>query len=494
VYPEAGNIGGGGFIVTHFANGTNASLDFREEAPAAASRDMFLDAKGNVTDASVIGHRAAGIPGAVAGLWAAHQKFGVLPWKTLVEPAIALARDGFIVDAELAASVADAAPRLAKFSASAALFLPDGKPIANGSRFRNPELATVLQRIADNGPDGFYRGETARLIAEEMKRGGGLITEADLAQYQAKWREPVQFDYRGHRVISMPPASSGGITLALIANILDGYPMATMGWHSTAGLHVMTEAMRRAFADRNEFMGDPDFVNVPFARLTSQQYADSLRATIDMQHATPSRAIRPGLAQRPESSHTTHFSIVDEKGNAVAMTTTINDLYGSAVTVAGTGIVLNDEMDDFTSKPGEPNMYGLVQGAANAIAPHKRMLSAMTPTIVLDNAGAPLLITGARGGPHIITAVAQVMFNVIDFGMEIGNAVHAPRIHMQHLPDVLYFEPNGLSKRAVDELTAMGHTVDGKSTYVGNAPAILRRNGVWTAVPDPRSGGAARGY
>ncbi len=494
VYPEAGNVGGGGFIVAHFANGTAASLDFREEAPGRASRDMFLDGAGEVTDASVIGHRASGVPGAVAGLWAAHQRFGSKPWASLIAPAIALAQDGFAVDAELAGSVRDAEPRLKQFSASAALFLPNGQPLVQGSMFRNPDLAAVLRRISERGPAGFYAGETADLIVAEMQRGGGLISHADLKNYRAKWRDPVQFEYRGRRVISMPPASSGGLTLGLIANQLEGYPLREMGWHSTASLHVTAEAMRRAFADRNEFLGDPDFVRVPAARLTSQRYADSLRATIDIDRATASAAVRPGLGVAAEGNHTTHFSIVDAMGNAVAMTTTINDLYGSAVTIAGAGIVMNDEMDDFTSKPGAPNMYGLVQGAANAIVPGKRMLSAMTPTIVLDTDGSPLLITGARGGPRIITAVAQVLINVIDYGFDIGMAVYAPRIHHQHLPDALTFEPRGLTDAQIQALRALGHTVEQRTGYVGTAPSILRRNGVWTAIPDPRTGGTAKGY
>jgi gamma-glutamyltranspeptidase/glutathione hydrolase len=493
VYPEAGNVGGGGFIVAHLANGKNIALDFREEAPAGATRDMFLDAKGAVTEASVTGHRASGVPGSVAGLWAAHGKYGKLPWKTLLAPAIRLARNGFTVDRAFSASIIGEAARLQKFDASAALFLHDGKAPTPGSQFSNPELAAVLQRIADSGADGFYKGETARLIAAEMRRGGGLITMQDLAHYRAKWREPGVFDYRGHRIIAMPPATSGGITLALIANTLEGYPLASMGWHSAASLHVIAEAMRRAFADRNALLGDPDFVNVQQQRLTSQRYADSLRATIDLAHATPSSSIRPGLGRTPEPTHTTHFSIVDAAGNALAMTTTINDLFGSAVTVRGAGIVLNDEMDDFTSKPGEPNMYGLVQGTANAIQPGKRMLSAMTPTIVLDTDGKVMLVTGARGGPHIITAVAQVILNVIDYGFDVGAAVDAPRIHHQHLPDEILAEPNGLSAAVIDSLKARGHKVNSNGGYVGTAPTILRRNGVWTAVPDPRTGGLALG-
>jgi gamma-glutamyltranspeptidase/glutathione hydrolase len=494
VYPEAGNIGGGGFMVTRLADGTVAALDFREEAPGAATRDMFLDAQGKPTERSITGHLASGVPGAVAGLWTAHQRFGKLPWKDVVAPAIALAENGFTVDRELAGSVRDAAERIAQFPGAAALLLPNGQSLAQGSQWRNPDLAAVLRRVADRGPAGFYDGETADLIVAEMKRGGGIITHQDLKNYRAKWREPVQFDYRGHRVIAMPPASSGGVTLGLIANILEGYDLNALGWHSPEALHLTAEAMRRAFADRNALLGDPDFVSVPMQRLTAQSYADSLRTTIDPAHATPSSQVRPGLGEVPEPTHTTHFSIVDANGNAVALTTTINELYGSGVAVAGAGFFLNDEMDDFTSKPGEPNMFGLVQGAANAIVPGKRMLSAMTPTIVLDRDGSPLLVTGARGGPRIITAVAQVLINVIDYGFDIGTAVHAPRIHHQHLPDALLTEPNGFTSATADALRAMGHTVQPRNGYVGTAPSILRRGGVWTAVPDPRTGGSAAGY
>lgn len=493
VYPEAGNIGGGGFMVARMADGTSAALDFREKAPLAATRDMYLDAAGNLTDRSVIGHLASGVPGAVMGLQEAHRRFGTKPWVELLEPAIALARDGFVVDSALAGSIRAAADRLSRFEGSAALFLPPGQPIEAGSRWSNPDLARVLQRIADQGAAGFYEGETADLIVAEMQRGGGIISHEDLRRYRAEWREPVEFDYRGHRVISMPPASSGGITLAIMANILDGYDMADMDWHSAQALHLTGEAMRRAFADRNHFLGDPAFVEFPRDMLVSQDYADRLRATIDVNRATPSSDVHPGLAEQPEPENTTHFSIVDPAGNAVALTTTINELYGSAVTVSGAGFVLNDEMDDFAAKPGTPNMFGLVQGEANAIEPEKRMLSAMTPTVVLDTDGSVLLVTGARGGPRIITAVFQVITNVIDHGMDVGTAVHTPRIHHQHLPDILYFEREGLGADVVAELEAMGHTVEARGG-IGTAPTILRRDGVWTAVPDPRTGGRAAGF
>ncbi|HEX7119175.1 MAG TPA: gamma-glutamyltransferase [Longimicrobiales bacterium] len=495
VYPEAGNLGGGGFMVLRRADGETAALDFREKAPLAATRDMFLDETGELTDRSITGHLAAGVPGAVAGLWEAHRRYGSLPWEDVVAPAIRLAEDGFIVDERLASTVAGEADRLRRFPASAALFLPGGEPLRVGTRWRNPELAAVLRRIAEHGPAGFYSGETADLIVAEMRRGGGIITHEDLASYRAVWREPVEFDYRGHHIISMPPPSSGGLTLALIANILEGYDLRALGWNSPEALHLTAEAMRRAFANRNHFLGDPDFVRIPRERFLSEDFAASLRAGIDRDRATPSAEVTPGTttAIGAEGDHTTHFSVVDARGNAVALTTTINSLYGSAVTVAGAGFVLNNEMDDFAAKPGEPNQFGLVQGEANAIEPGKRMLSAMTPTIVLSPEGTPLLVTGARGGPRIISATFQVISNVVDHGMDVAAAVAAPRIHHQHLPDVLFYERGGLLPRQIRALEAIGHDVRPRAT-VATAPAVLRRDGVWTGVPDPRTGGLAAGH
>ena len=493
VYPEAGNVGGGGFMVARMADGTVGALDFRETAPAGATPDMYVDSAGNVTDRSLAGHLASGVPGAVAGLWEAHQRFGTLAWRDLVEPAIRLARDGFTADSAFAASVAAARTWLEAWDGSRRLFLPAGSPPAVGSTWSNPDLAAVLERIALRGSAGFYEGETADLIVAEMGRGGGLITHEDLRGYRPAWREPLTFGYRGHTVISMPPSSSGGITLRLIAGLLEGFDVAASGWHAAATLHLTAEAMRRAFADRNAFLGDPDFVEIP-ARLGNRAYIDSLRATILTDHASPSASVAPGLGTVREPDHTTHFSIVDPMGNAVALTTTLNELYGSGVTVAGAGFLLNDEMDDFTAKVGVPNLFGLVQGEANAIAPGKRMLSAMTPTLVLDAGGQPLLVTGARGGPRIITAVFQVLSNVIDYDMDIGAAVHAPRIHHQHLPNVLHFEANGLDSLTVRALAALGHDVQSRDGYVGSAPSILRRNGVWHGVPDPRTRGFAAGF
>ena len=496
VYPEAGNIGGGGFMIVHDAGGTVAALDFREMAPGLATRDMFLDENGEVTDRSVTGHLASGVPGTVAGLWEAHRRFGRMSWADVVAPAIRLAAEGFAVDARFAASVRAEQHRLQRFPASAALFLPNDQPPVAGEIWRNPELGAVLQRVAERGPAGFYDGETADLIVAEMRRGGGLITHDDLAGYRAVWREPLTFTYRGHTIVSMPPPSSGGVTLALIANQLQGFELARLGWSSVTTLHLMTEAMRRAFADRNAWLGDPDFAPIPTARLASAEHAAARRASIALDHATSSQSVTPvgtpGAAG--EGNNTTHVVVADSSGTVVSLTTTVNGLYGSAVTVAGAGFVLNNEMDDFTARPGTPNMFGLVQGEANAIEPGKRMLSAMTPTIVLAPDGRPVVATGARGGPRIISAVFQVLSNLIDHGMDPSTAVVAPRIHHHHLPDILYFERGGLPDEAILELTRMGHDVRQYGGTIGHAPTIVRGAGVWLGVVDPRLGGAAEGY
>jgi gamma-glutamyltranspeptidase/glutathione hydrolase len=492
-YPEAGNLGGGGFIVARFADGRDAALDFREMAPAAATRNMYIDEKGDVAPTSLTGHLASGVPGAVAGLYAMHQRHGKLPWRDVVQPAITLADNGFIINQRFA-NISKGDERLARFPASAALFLPSGQPLVAGARWRNPELAGTLRRIAERGRDGFYKGETADLIVAEMKRGGGIITHEDLAAYQAKWREPIRFDYRGHRVIAMTPASSGGITLALMANILEGYDLRASGPATAATVHLIAEASRRAFADRNHYLGDPDMVKIPTSTLISEDYAQKQRATIALQRATPSAEVRAGMGAISEGTQTTHLSVVDREGNAVSLTTTINELFGSAVTITGAGFLMNDEMDDFSAKPGSPNMFGLVQGEANAIAPGKRMLSAMTPTIVVDPSGQTLLVTGARGGPRIISAVFQIMSYVIDHQYPIDKAMEGPRVHHQHLPDVLYHERGALSPDEISVLIGMGHKVQERPGSVGSANSILRVGNTWQGAPDPRSGGTAKAY
>ncbi|HXF96896.1 MAG TPA: gamma-glutamyltransferase [Gemmatimonadales bacterium] len=490
VLPEAGNIGGGGFLVYRDTAGLVRALDYRETAPGRATRDMYLDSLGNVTDRSLTGHLAVGVPGSVAGLHRMWESYGRLPWATLVEPAVRLARDGHVVDSVRHVSIAEQVERLRKFPASAAQFLVHDTAPPIGAILRQPDLARTLQLIADSGPSVFYRGQIAELIVDEMERGGGLITRADLAGYQAKWRDPIRLTYRGYTVYSMPPASSGGITLGIILNIVEGYD--TLPAFGTAGqVHLNAEAMRRAFVDRNRYLGDPDFVPLPLARLLSKSYAAGLRAQIDPRRATPTPVM---AGSSPRGDHTTHYSIVDAEGNAAAVTTTLNGGFGSAVTVTGAGFLLNNEMDDFTAAPGQPNQYGLIQGEANAIAPGKRMLSAMTPSIVLDREGDLLMVVGTPGGPTIITTVYQVITNVLDHGMGLAEAVAAPRIHHQALPDVIRYEPGGLAASTVEALLAMGHRVEERRVYSGDVAAILRGPAGWIGVADPRRGGGAMGW
>lgn len=501
VNPEAGNIGGGGFLVARMADGTSAALDFRETAPLAATRDMFLDERGELTDRSLVGHLAAGVPGSVAGMWEAYRRFGSLPWAELVQPAIHLA-EGIVVHERLARSLQAYEERLRRYPATAAAFLPGGRAPRVGDRLEQRDLAETLRRIAREGRDGFYCGRTAELIEAEMRRGGGLITREDLARYEARWREPIVFSYRDHTVVSMPPASSGGATLGALLKILEGYDLRALGWHSPEHIHLWTEAVRRAYADRNEYLADPDFVPQPLPAMISAEYAAARRATIDPRRATPSAEVGPGLGPAAvgagrgagEGEHTTHYSIVDRQGNAVAVTTTINSLYGNLVTVEGAGFLLNNEMDDFAAKPGTPNQFGLVQGEANAIEPGKRMLSAMTPTLVLDAQGRVRLVTGTPGGSTIITSVAQIVSNVVDFGMDLPTAMAAPRLHHQHLPDVLRYENGGLLPQTVERLRALGHTVEERPGYQGDVQSILvLPNGLLVGVSDPRRGGAAVG-
>ena len=495
VNPEAGNIGGGGFMVTRMADGTSAALDFREKAPLAATRDMYLDEEGNLTDKSVIGHLAAGVPGSVAGMWEAHQRFGAIDWEDLLSPAVELA-NGFEVKERFLGSLSSTmVESLSDFPASAAQFLPrDGQPPLVGDTLRQPHLATTLGRIRDGGPDGFYKGETADLIVAEMERGGGIITLQDLTEYTAEWREPISFTYRGHTVISMPPSSSGGATMAEMANILEGYDLGSMDWHGPRMLHLYAEAWKRSYADRNHYLADPDFVDMPIDRMTSKAYARIRASTISETSATPSIEIGPGMEGPAEGENTTHYSIVDGAGNAVAVTTTINSWYGSKVTVTGAGFVLNNEMDDFAAKPGTANQFGLVQGENNAVAPGKRMLSAMTPTVVANPDGTLRMVTGTPGGGTIITTVFQTISNVLDYGMNVVDAVNAPRIHHQHLPDQIYFEPAGLAPESVAQLQAMGHTLVERTGMSGDAQVIIVDGELLKAWSDPRRGGQAIGY
>ncbi len=488
VHPSAGNIGGGGFMIIHLGDSVLA-LDYRETAPGGATRDMYLDHNGTPSNLSITGALSTGVPGSVAGMLEAHRRFGKLPLERIMAPAIRLAREGFVVDEFRSHSLDNDRDRLYLFPASRRNYLPGGHAPPPGSTFVQPELARTLTAIRDSGWAGFYRGWVADSIVAEMQRDGGLISFEDLASYHAIWRQPVRISYRGYTIYSMPPASSGGVTLGEILNIMEGYdPLPPFG--SPALLHREAEAMRRAFTDRNEFLGDPAFVQMPLDRLLSKQYADSLRETIDPGHATRTAAFRPGLST---STQTTHYSVVDADGNAVSCTTTLNNSYGSAVTVSGAGFLLNDEMDDFASAPGKPNMYGLVQGEANAIAPGKRMLSAMTPSIVFDPRQQLFMVVGTPGGPTIITQVYHVISNVIDHHMGLPDAVDAPRMHHQGLPDRMQVERNGFRPAAIDQLEAMGHHISDRG-YMGDVEAIIRTDRGWEGVSDPRLGGGGAGY
>ena len=488
VHPEAGNIGGGGFMLIRLADGRVLALDYRETAPARATRLMYVGKDGNPTEASWTGHLSVGVPGAVAGLAEAHRRFGKLPWKAILEPAITLARDGFVVDQYRSESIQEDAVRLARFPASAAQYLPGGKAPVAGSVWTQPDLARTLAVIRDQGAAGFYRGPIADLIVAEMKRGHGLITKRDLAGYQAVWREPIAFTYRGHTIYSMPPASSGGVTLAMIMNTMEGFdPLPAFGTPEL--LHREAEAMRRAFIERNSSLGDPAFVKNPIARMTSKAYAARRRAEIDLGHASPTPSVAKVLKDGPS---TTHYSVVDGDGNAVSTTTTLNNSFGSAVTVHGGGFLLNDEMDDFTTAPGKPNNYGLVQGAANAIVPGKRMLSAMTPSIVLGPDKQLLMVVGTPGGPTIITQVYHVISNVIDHHMSLPKAVAMPRLHHQSLPDEIFLERDAFPPATVQALVAMGHKVVLRG-YMGDVEAIIRTAHGWLGASDPRRGGGGAG-
>jgi gamma-glutamyltranspeptidase/glutathione hydrolase len=491
-WPEAGNIGGGGYTVIHMADGREAVIDYREIAPLAASRDMYLDAQGNLTDKSVYGHLASGVPGAVAGLTQVLAKYGTMPLAKVMEPAIRLARDGFVVDTALAGSIARNKETMTRVAQNTPYY-PNGEPLAAGAKLVQPELARTLQAIADKGADGFYKGWVADSLAAEMKRGGGIITKQDLARYTPVWREPIKTTYRGFALVAMPPSSSGGVTMTEALNILEQYPTLPP-YGSTQWFHLLGSAYQRAFIDRNVKLGDPAFVKVPLDTLTSKTYAKTLQGTIRTDSIVATKVLESKMvppAREPE--HTTHYSVVDSAGNAVATTTTLNNSWGSGVWVRGAGFVLNDEMDDFAAQPGKPNMFGLVQGEQNAIQPGKRMLSAMSPTIVLDSAGKVLLVVGAAGGPTIITGTSQVILNVIQNRMTLADAMRAPRVHHQALPDSLTYEKGGITPAVLDSLKAMGYAMRELRSLV-NVNAIMRVKGGWEGMPEPRRSGGAVGY
>ena len=496
VYPGAGNIGGGGFMVSRMADGTANTLDFREKAPNAGGRDMYLDENGEViSNLSTRGHLAAGVPGSVAGMVEAHKKYGKLDWAELVQPAIDIASKGWVLTAREASGLNGNRKSFMDLNTVMPDFFlaEEGQEWKEGDLVKIPELAKTLERIRDNGRDGFYKGETADLIVAEMKRGNGIISHEDLEQYEAVWRTPIQGTYGEYEFISMPPPSSGGIALAQLFGTMENYKLSKMDFHSTEAVHLIVEAERRAYADRAAHLGDPDFYDVPLKGLQDQNYIKDRMKSFDPNKATPSSEVSAGKPAPAESMETTHFSIVDPMGNAVSITTTLNGGMGSKVFVGGAGFLLNNEMDDFSVKPGVPNMYGLVGGEANAIAPGKRMLSSMTPTIVSKD-GKLFMVVGTPGGSTIITSVFQTIINVTDFGMGMQEAVAAPRFHHQWLPDQVTYERDGLSAEVLQALEAKGHKFR-TTGAIGRVDAILvMPNGKLEAGADPRGDDAASGF
>ena len=493
-YPVAGNIGGGGFLVHRAADGSAAAYDFRETAPAAASPDMFMPGGAYDAGRHHNSHAAVGVPGSVAGLHHAWMDHGRLPWRRLVESAIALARDGFILSHDRAASLAAVLPRMARHPASLAAFSNDGEPYAAGDRLRQPDLAVTLERIADQGPAGFYAGRTAELIAREMAAGGGLVTASDLAAYEPRLRAPIEGIYRGHTVLSMPPPSSGGVALVQMLNVLEGWDLGAAGHGSTTNVHRMAETMRRAFADRARHLGDPDFNRtMPVARLTSKAYAARLRATIGPQRASVSGP--DTFEWPPVGEETTHLSVVDAERNAVALTTTLEQSYGSKIVVPGAGFLLNNEMGDFNAGPGLTTAAGLIGALPNLAEPGKRMLSSMSPTIVVRD-GRLVLVTGSPGGRTIINTVLHTILNVVDFGMNVQEAVSAPRFHHQWLPDELRYERRGLSPDTLALLEQRGHRLVARGRQgAAQAIAVDAATGMLEGGADPRrAGSTAAGY
>jgi gamma-glutamyltranspeptidase/glutathione hydrolase len=515
VHPQAGNLGGGGFMLIRTSDGKTRFIDYREKAPAAATADMYLDAQGNVIeDASTVGYKAIGVPGSVAGMVYAEEKYGKLSLERVMGPAIKLAQEGFVLAAEDAKDLQNDRD-LARFPESRRIFQRDGNYYKAGDVFKQPELARTLQRIASK-PDDFYHGALARELAVSLQKGGSLITIDDLAHYEVKEREAVRGTYRGYEIIGAPPPSSGGITLIEILNILEGYDLARLRSRPAQTVHLTLEAFRRAFFDRADFLGDPDFSKIPVAQLIDKRYSAAWRESIDPAHASASKDLRrpaifseleqyavlhPSPGALPEPDHTTHYSVVDPDGNAVAVTTTLNDDFGSRVAAEGLGFLLNDEMDDFAAKQGTPNMYGLLQGPANVIGPGKRPLSAMAPTIVLKD-GKLFLVLGSPGGPRIITTVANILMGVVDYGLNIQEAVNAPRFHQQWLPDVTRVE-QGFSPDVAKQLEKTGHKVESGITESGTwypewsdgeCIMIDPKSGERLGASDKRNSGKAIGF
>jgi len=499
VYPEAGNLGGGGFMLIRMKDGKSYAIDYREMAPAAANRDVFVDKDGNLIKgegSSTIGYRAAGVPGTPAGFDLAFKKYGSgkIAWRDLVEPARRLAQNGYVLSKRLADLLVSHSEELSQYDDSNRIFLNNGNYYKEGDLFKQPDLAQTLTRMQTLGAKEFYTGKTAQLIAADMKTHNGLITIEDLKNYVAKERIPLRGTYRGYEVITMPPPSSGGIVMLEVLNMLEGYDVRSMGYNSAAKYHVLAESMRRAFADRAEFMADPDFATVPVAALLDKKYAEKRRSSIDLKKASTSKDIGHGTITGAESMDTTHYTVADAQGNVVTNTYTINDLYGCAVTAKGTGVLLNDEMDDFAARPGKANMFGLIQGERNAVHPGKRPLSSMTPTIVLRKDGSVWFALGARGGPRIISAVMQSVINVIDHDMNIQAALDAPRIHHQWYPDELLYENMGLSPDTKLILERYGHKFAKPGSVASATGIMIDEKGVRLGAIDSRSDGAAIGY
>ncbi|CCH55698.1 gamma-glutamyltransferase [Fibrisoma limi BUZ 3] len=500
VYPAAGNIGGGGFMVYRDQAGQTFTLDYREKAPGQASKDMYLDsAKNVIPNLSILGHLASGVPGSVDGMVQAHQRFGKLSWAQVLQPAVDLAEKGFALTERDATGLNRIKADLLRINPGKTYFLKSATPTDTtswhkGELLIQTDLAATLKRIQAQGRAGFYEGETARLLAEEMKRGGGLITEDDLKNYHAAWRDPIRATYKNYTVLTMPPTSSGGVALVQLMRLTEPYPLRRWGWNRDSTVQVMIEAERRVYADRAKFLGDPDFVKVPVEQLISPEYLRSRWADFSFAHATDSKAIKGGAIPGYESLETTHFSIVDKDGNAVSITTTLNGGYGSRVVIGGAGFFMNNEMDDFSIKPGVPNMFGLIGNQANAIAPNKRMLSSMTPTI-LEKDGKLYMVVGTPGGSTIITSVYQTILNVIEHGMTMQQAVNALKFHHQWLPDKTIFENGAFSEATIQALQNRGYVLEKLTNTLGRMDCILiRPDGSYEGASDPRADNTARGY